>query len=532
MNKETRAKWKVVCKKCDTVITKYDKQNKHHKYKQNMRYCPYCGNKVTHESWDKMKVVSLFSGCGGLDLGFVQAGFNIVWSNDLFPEACETYSENKHYFDALKYENPTEGYSGKHRIFCGNIEDIKSFRTAVGDNNIDVIIGGFPCQDFSVLRGSEKRGRGGIKVKRGRLYCHFIRALAELQPKMFIAENVKGLKTANKGLAYKSIIHDFEHLKDSWGIIKNSKSMGKKQMIGYKLLFKDVINFSAFGVPQNRERLIIIGLRKDLIKKLEKSNFNVNKYNSHLKKKFLHEGYDYFSRYPLTPLEALTGKSLNELQEKYISIMKPFEKKIKEIDSKRKQEYVDSVWKQLKMDIWDDYLFLISKGNGLKKKQSTLFSAGEFKEKTTISESHKDILKEMNYYNRPLKLDNINLLREADNVKLRMEHIPPGENHEFVRDTEYHVSGLMSNIYKRLHPLKPSPTIIANGGGGTWGYHYEIDRQRLTNRERARLQTFPDDFIFKGTPSKIRTQIGNAVPPLASYRIASKIKKDILELVS
>ncbi len=104
-----------------------------------------------------------------------------------------------------------------------------------------------------------------------------------------------------------------------------------------------------------------------------------------------------------------------------------------------------------------------------------------------------------------------------------MRMIPPGENHKFVRGTRCEVKGLMSNIYRRLNPLQPAYTVIAYGGGGTWGYHYERNRGKLTNRERARLQTFPDWFEFSGNSQDVRAQIGEAVPPLAGYRIAQAV---------
>jgi DNA (cytosine-5)-methyltransferase 1 len=80
----------------------------------------------------------------------------------------------------------------------------------------------------------------------------------------------------------------------------------------------------------------------------------------------------------------------------------------------------------------------------------------------------------------------------------------------------------MSNIYRKLKSDKPAYTVIASGGGGTWTYHYNKPRP-LTNRERARLQSFPDDLIFKGSTTEVRRQIGNAVPPVGIYPFASRI---------
>ena len=82
----------------------------------------------------------------------------------------------------------------------------------------------------------------------------------------------------------------------------------------------------------------------------------------------------------------------------------------------------------------------------------------------------------------------------------------------------------MSQIYRRLHPNKPSYTITDSGGGGTHGYHWKEDRA-LTNRERARIQTFPDDFVFEGSKESVRKQIGMAVPPMGARVIVSAILK-------
>ena len=109
-----------------------------------------------------------------------------------------------------------------------------------------------------------------------------------------------------------------------------------------------------------------------------------------------------------------------------------------------------------------------------------------------------------------------------------MWRIPPGQNHLFVKDTKWHVQGLMSNIYRRTDPLRPAFTVLAYGGGGTWSYHYEKDRSMLTNRERARLQTFPDEYMFEGNRSQVRAQIGEAVPAQLGRKIA-EVAEMVLE---
>jgi DNA (cytosine-5)-methyltransferase 1 len=106
-----------------------------------------------------------------------------------------------------------------------------------------------------------------------------------------------------------------------------------------------------------------------------------------------------------------------------------------------------------------------------------------------------------------------------------MRMIPPDENSGFVDGTKWEVKSRgMSHIYRRTHPLKPAYTVLAYGGGGTWSYHYEIGRGKLTNRERARLQTFPDHFKFEGNVSEVRAQIGEAVPTLLGNKIAKAVE--------
>lgn len=123
---------------------------------------------------------------------------------------------------------------------------------------------------------------------------------------------------------------------------------------------------------------------------------------------------------------------------------------------------------------------------------------------------------------------NNEIARHAERVVELISSIPPGKNmwHPDVpKHLRHRGSDLtMSHIYRRLHPDEPSFTILASGGGGTWGYHYEHPRA-LTNRERARLQSFPDDFVFNGSYHSVRKQIGMAVPPLGAEVVGAALIK-------
>ena len=173
---------------------------------------------------NKLKVVSLFSGAGGMDLGFINAGFEIVWANDFFEDAVNSYRKN----------------IGKHMIH-GDITKIASSDIPDG---ADVIIGGFPCQGFSVA--NTKRS---MEDKRNFLYKEMLRIIADKKPKFFVAENVKGLLSIERGKVFEMIKSDFENLTDSEG-----------NVIGYKVDAR-ILNAAEYGVPQARERVVIIGNR-------------------------------------------------------------------------------------------------------------------------------------------------------------------------------------------------------------------------------------------------------------------------------
>lgn len=171
----------------------------------------------------KMDVVSLFSGAGGLDLGFKMAGHNLIWANDVYGDAVSTYRLNL----------------GDH-IVCGDIHEIPS--TAIP--SCDIVIGGFPCQGFSVANTGRHEDD-----ERNKLYLEMIRVIRDKQPKFFLAENVKGILSIGKGQVFKNILSDFKSL-------------------GYNVEYK-LLNAADFGVPQKRQRVIIVGIRNDIKQKYD-----------------------------------------------------------------------------------------------------------------------------------------------------------------------------------------------------------------------------------------------------------------------
>lgn len=325
------------------------------------------------------KIISLFSGCGGLDLGFHQEGYETVWANDFDHWACETFKKNI-----------------GDVIVEGDIEQIDPYdNTSIPD--CDIVLGGFPCQDFSMIWK-----RPGLDGERGNLYKSFLRVVDAKKPKVFVAENVKGLLTANNKKAIKQIVSDFENIAP-----------------GYKVKVK-LYNFADYGVPQLRERILIVGIRSDI---------------------------DFDFEHP---------EPTHSAQD-------------------------------------DELLPHVTAGEAL----ANIPSDAKNTEQQNLS---------------PKTVEKLKLISAGGNFT------------DIPKDHPLYVKGMISHVYRRIHPDEPSKTIIAAGGGGTWGYHYPEPRS-LNNRERARLQSFPDDFEFVGTMAQVRKQIGNAVPPQGVRELAKTLKK-------
>jgi DNA (cytosine-5)-methyltransferase 1 len=392
---------------------------------------------------NKLKVVGLFSGCGGLDLGFAQAGYEIIWANDFNSDAVKTYEKN----------------IGKH-IICGDITQITSNEIP---NNFDVLLGGFPCQGFSIA--NIKRN---MDDKRNFLYLEMLRIIKDKSPKFFVAENVKGLLSMEKGRVIEMILEDFKK-------------------IGYNVDYR-LLKASDYGVPQNRERVVIIGNRLGLPNPFPK----------------ITHGHDKKLKPPVTVKEVV-----GHLSNVRISL-KPIKVKGKLIHNHIARTNVhDEFWGRKHQvnqhDVCDYLKFWRTKSGWSTKKIDEYFgyahTAGHWFRKDNNSGSIPNP-KDWWELKKLLKFDD-----KFDKLVTEME-LKPITFEQSLRINNWD---------------KPSDTITATGSE----IHPNRER-RMSVRECAIIQTFPDDFIFEGSMASMYQQIGNAVPVLMANKIANGIKS-ILE---
>ena len=177
-----------------------------------------------------LTTIELFAGAGGLALGIENAGFHTIGLNEFDADCCATLRRNRPYWNVI------EGDVARISKL-----DLESF-FEIKKGELDLLSGGAPCQAFSYA-GKKL----GLEDARGTLFYHYATFLEKLQPKMFLFENVRGLLSHDKGKTYRTILDIFEDE-------------------GYKILYK-ILNAWDFGVPQKRERLITVGIRKDLYSK-------------------------------------------------------------------------------------------------------------------------------------------------------------------------------------------------------------------------------------------------------------------------
>ena len=342
------------------------------------------------------KTIDLFCGAGGFSLGFENAGFKTVLALDKWEDAINTFNYNRK--------------SKKGQSIDIHEYDNEKLQELIKKNPVDGIIGGPPCQGFS-LQGSRNIGD-----ERNSLYLEYVRFVEVIKPKFFVLENVKGLLNLKGGFFKDDIIERFSKL-------------------GYNVDFK-VLKASDFGVPQKRERVFFVGLNREYFGEL------------------------YFE-FPVGDTKYAMGceAALSDLPS---------------LDNKEDH----TKYRELPLNEYQRKM----------RKNST-------------------------------ELVNNEGTKHTDKTKEIIGMVPNGGD---IRDLpeEYYLVRNYSSAFKRMHSDLPSSTIDC---GHRNYFHYKENRIP-TVREAARIQSFPDNYIFSGNKTNQYTQVGNAVPPMLSEKIALKIK--------
>ena len=424
---------------------------------------------------DKLKVVSLFSGAGGMDIGFINAGFEIIWANDFFQEAVDSYRKN----------------IGKHMIY-GDITKISSDDIPDG---ADVIIGGFPCQGFSVANT-----RRSMEDKRNFLYKEMLRIIKDKNPKFFVAENVKGILSIEKGKVFEMIKSDFEKL-------------------GYEVEPR-ILNAAEYGVPQARERVVIIGNRIGV-----KNPFPVK------------------THYTDTPKEKMLPAITTEQAIGFLSNIKTSNKsKTIKMDDLRKHiektkiKDVDGFFEVLGID--KDCEEITINNHIASENVADTFWGRKYEV------NQHDICDYLRYWRDKAgwttkRVDDHFGYSYTAGHWFRKDNnsgsIPSPEDWWELKkilgfDDKYDkaVTTLVEKEIKFEQSLRitnwdrPSDTITA-----TSPEIHVNKKRRLSARECAILQSFPITYEFTGSLNKMYTQIGNAVPVKLATKIAAGIKEAI-----
>lgn len=337
----------------------------------------------------KPTVISLFAGCGGMDLGFMDAGYKIIWANDFDKDAVLTYRENV-------------GEISEKNIKEVDLEEVPS---------ADVLLAGFPCQPFS-----NAGKRRGVADARGTLFLDTLKIIRAKQPKVVVFENVRGLLSIKDDTGTKLIDRIVKELSKT---TKNYK--------GYKVKY-ELLNSSDYGVPQNRHRVFMIGVRKDV----EKS----------------------FSFPAKVPKRNLTLKNV--------------------LSNLPKKDPNNEHWE--------------------------------------LSPQSKKLI--------------IHIPPGGSWKAIPDEHLPPRMKRIKDDMKRYHAP----NFYRRFSLDEICGTITAAGTPENSGIVHPHEHRRYTVREIARIQSFPDWFVFRsGSLSGKYKIIGNAVPPKFAFHIAKAIKRHILD---
>lgn len=381
---------------------------------------------------DSPTLVDFFCGAGGMSLGFCQNGFKVLLANDIEDVCTKTYSFNH-------YEVP------KERIITGDIKQIVENIEMYINDDVDVIIGGPPCQGFSMANRQRI-----IDDPRNILYKSYVKGVEKLKPKFFVMENVKGMLSVAE-----QVKEDFHNLND----------------VEYDVAY-NVFNAKDFCVAQNRERLIYIGIRADISKKFK---INADDIIEEIKQ-FIQSNKKYNlidAIGDLRELEALRIKNATELDTEISG------RKIEFNRNDKNSNYIDLI---------NNY------------KLNKLI----FNHKARYNND-----RDIEIFGRMIPGDKSDSERIADIMPYKSR------------------SNIFKDKYYKLKPNEVCKTITAHMKFDCNMYIHPYQARGLTPREAARVQSYPDDYVFLGSYTKTYMQVGNSVPPLMSRYIAYIIKRYI-----
>lgn len=385
--------------------------------------------------------IDLFAGCGGLSEGFYKCGYKALLHLEIDSVACETLKTRMQYY----------GYDNKEiddAVLCADItgENIIAEIDNRVKETVDIIIGGPPCQAFSSV-GRAQSPDSMNNDPRNYLFENYLKILNHVKPKMFIFENVKGILTAKpKGVKiFERIIRE---MSETYNVVDDAGVI--------------LLNAADYGVPQIRERVILIGVRKDI------DYINVNQIYSDIRKTNSNDDEnlpDYFTvKDAIADLpKLLPGESANKVS----------------AESKNTK---------------NAYLEKISNDSSLVYNHEARKHNAQDIERYRILSSHKNWQ-----------------LKDLQNVRPDLVHHDPKH---------------FGNRYTVQEWDKPGKTVVAHlYKDGNLFIHPDPEQARtFTVREAARIQSFPDDFVFEGSRTQQYKQVGNAVPPLMAEAFAKTLK--------
>lgn len=437
----------------------------------------------------KPKIIDLFSGCGGLTLGFEKAGFEIAGGIELVPAAHSTVSFNFH----QRYGRPS-------LHLCGDITQMEGsvFENCIGAEGC-IVIGGPPCQAYSMAGRGKLRSLGDHRINtndsRGYLFQDFLRFVYDLQAKAVVMENVPEATSFGDINVPEIVSRDLsEHGYDVWWTILNSAD---------------------FGVPQIRERLFVIAVRRDLgiSVNLPKPTHRDSRgifVSSRANTEKVTESA--FYRKALTPSEDATpwvtvGEALSDLP----SLLKDSKSRYRNHELSEAMSYISAPACQYQdiMRTWygrsRDYVTANAFRNNTRDFQ--IF------ERMNQGDKYDDALRIAEEIFR----EKTSLFGYTENdpqyMKLHKSIVPCYDSTKFI------------DKWHRLSEDAPSHTVVAHLSVDTYSHLHPWEPRGISVREAARLQSFPDEFLFMCSMGDAFKQVGNAVPPLLSYAIAKQLKE-------